>query len=446
MEEKRLEIITKTTDNGIKCKERERGKGRRALLLAIGFWIQGLRCYPWMGVIFFLKDGLHVDPSTLQILQNSANLPMVAKPFYGLLSDSFYIFGQHRIPYIACGAFLQAVSWFAIASIPPSSITFFTITINLLLGNLGAAIAEVANDAVVAECAKQPTGADLQSFAWVAGAFGGIMGNLLGGISIERLSSRTMFLLFGILLTLQFFFTISVNERSLDLPKNKSNHGIKKQLSDLLLVLRKPEIYQPISWFAASCAIIPALTSTMFYFQTQHLNIESSTLGISKVYGQVAMLTWGIVYNRRLKSIPPRKLISTIQATMAVLMLSDSLFVTGFYHKIGIPDSLYVIFVSGVLEVLYYFKNLPFSVLMAKLCPPGCEGSLMAFVMSTIALSYIASGYIGVALASYIEVTENDFSGLRKALWIQAACTVVPLFWCSLIPAGPKVGVGKKEK
>ncbi|KAL7585039.1 probable folate-biopterin transporter 7 [Lactuca sativa] len=454
--EKRLEIITKTTtNNGIKCKERERAqqRGRRGMLLGIGFWMQGFRCYPWMAVIFFLKDGLHVDPSTLQILQNSANLPMVAKPFYGLLSDSFYISGQHRIPYIACGAFLQAVSWFSIASLPPSSISFFTITINLLLGNLGASIVEVANDAVVAECAKQPAGnsassssSDLPSFAWVAGSIGGVMGNLLGGISIERFSSQTMFLFFGILLTLQFFFTISVNEKSLNLPKSKSNHGIRKQFLDLLLVLRKPEIYQPISWFAASYAIIPALTGTMFYYQTQHLNIESSVLGMSKVFGQVAMLTWGIVYNRRLKSIPPRKLISIIQAILAILMVSDSLFVSGFYHRIGIPDSLYVIFVSGVLEVLYYFKTLPFSVLMAKLCPPGCEGSLMAFVMSSIALAFIISGYIGVALASYVEITETDFSGLRKALLIQAACTVVPLFWSSFIPESPKVEIGKKEE
>lgn len=75
----------------------------RKMILGIGFWVQGMRCFPWLGVSFFLKDGLKLDPSTLQILQVSANLPMVAKPFYGILSDSFYIFGQHRLPYIAIG-------------------------------------------------------------------------------------------------------------------------------------------------------------------------------------------------------------------------------------------------------------------------------------------------------------------------------------------------------
>lgn len=78
-------------------------EGMRKLLLGLGFLVQGFRCFPWMAVNFFLKDGLKVDPSTLQILQSSANLPMVAKPLYGILSDSFYIFGQHRVPYIAFG-------------------------------------------------------------------------------------------------------------------------------------------------------------------------------------------------------------------------------------------------------------------------------------------------------------------------------------------------------
>ncbi|KAJ0694721.1 putative MFS transporter superfamily, biopterin transporter family [Helianthus annuus] len=416
-------------------------KRRREMLLGLGFWIQGFRCFPWMAVIFFLKDGLHVDPSTLQILLNSANLPMVAKPFYGLVSDSFYFFGQHRIPYIAGGALLQALSWFAIASSPSSTISFFTISIYLLLGNLGAAIVEVANDAVVAECAKQPTtnnnSADLQSFAWVAAAIGGISGNLLGGLSVDQFSPRAMFLFFGILLILQFFITVSVSEKSLDLPKNHSKHDIRSQFSELLLVLRRPEIYQPIIWFSVSFAVIPALTGSMFYYQTQHLNIESSVLGISKVFGQITMLLWGVVYKRHLKSLPPRTLIASIQGTMACLMVSDALFVNGFYRSLGIPDSLYVVVVSGFLEVVYYFKILPFSILMAKLCPPGCEGSLMAFVMSTIALAFIVSGYIGVTLASWV-VTETDVSGLRNALVIQAVCTIVPLLWSSYIPDSPR--------
>ncbi|XP_062147434.1 probable folate-biopterin transporter 7 [Alnus glutinosa] len=412
-------------------------------LLGFGFWVQGFRCFPWMAVNFFLKDGLNVDPSTLQLLQNSANLPMVAKPLYGVVSDAVYVAGQHRIPYIAVGALLQAVSWLAIAMLSPSSTSIFSITLYLLLSNLGASIAEVANDAIVAEVGKQLTSSskssqpsssgELQSYVWMASSAGGVLGNLIGGIAIDRCSPQTIFLFSGLLLALQFFITISVRESSLNLPKSAADAGIRKQLSDLSVALRKPEIAYSLTWFAASYAMIPALTGTMFFYQTQYLKIESSVLGLSKVFGQAAMLLWSIIYNRYLKSVPPRKLISAIQVLMAVFMISDVLFVKGFYRQMGVPDSAYVVIFSGLLEVLFFFKILPFTVLIAQFCPPGCEGSLMAFVMSAIALAFIVSGYLGVALASYVGVTGNDFSGLPLGLLIQAVCTILPLYWSSCI-------------
>ncbi|XP_023007022.1 probable folate-biopterin transporter 7 [Cucurbita maxima] len=410
-------------------------------VLGLGYWVQGFRCFPWMAVNFFLKDGLNVDPSTLQLLQNSANLPMVAKPLYGILSDAVYISGQHRIPYIAIGAFLQAVSWIPIAIMSPSSISVLTISIYLLLSNLGASVAEVANDAIVAEAGKhsissknsgKSSSGELQAFVWVASSAGGILGNLLGGITIDRFSPQAMFLFFGILLSLQFFLTIIVHERSLNLPRSSTNAGVKKQLSELLTVLKTPEIAYSLTWFAASYSIIPALTGTMFFYQTEHLKIESSVLGISKVLGQAALLLWGVIYNRHLKSVPSRKLISSIQVSMAVFMISDMLFVKGFYRDMGVPDFVYVVLFSGLSEVLLFFKILPFSVLIPQLCPPGCEGSLMAFVMSAIALAFIVSGCLGVALASYVGVTASNFSGLPHGLIIQAICTLLPLScsWC----------------
>lgn len=333
------------------------------------------------------------------------------------------------------------MSWLAIAILSPSSITI--ISIYLLLSNLGASIAEVANDAIVAEVGKQPASSskktrspssgDLPSFVWMASSAGGVLGNLLAGVAIGRISPQIMFLFFGLLLTVQFLVTISVHESALDLPKTVTKAGIRKQLSDLLSALKRPEIANSIIWLAASYAVIPALTGTMFFYQTQYLKIDTSVLGISKVFGQAAMLLWGMVYNRHLKSVPPRKLMSAIQAMMALFIVSDILFVKGVYKTMGVPDSLYVVIFSGVLEVLFFFKILPFSVLMAQLCPPGCEGSLIAFVMSAIALALIISGFLGVALASSVGVTGDDFSGLPLGLTIQVVCTLLPLFRSSWI-------------
>ena len=78
-------------------------EARRRMVIGVGFWVQGFRLFPWLGVNFFLKDGMGVAASSLQILQASANLPMVAKPLLGLLSDAVPIRGHRRLPYVAIG-------------------------------------------------------------------------------------------------------------------------------------------------------------------------------------------------------------------------------------------------------------------------------------------------------------------------------------------------------
>ncbi|ESQ27521.1 hypothetical protein EUTSA_v10018559mg [Eutrema salsugineum] len=437
--------------------------GRIRWLLGFGFFVQGFRGFPWLGANFFLTDELRVNPSVLQLLQNSANLPMVAKPIYGIVSDAVYFFGQHRIPYIAFGALLQAISWLAIAFLSRSNVSILALSLYLLLSNLGASIVEVANDAIVAEAGKQnnpssssqvsssssssSSSGELPSFVWMAASLGGILGNLLGGIAIKTISAQSTFLVFGFLALVQFFVTINIREKSLNLPKNPSPSGIRNHLSDLSRVLRKPEISYSIAWIALSTAVVPVLTGTMFFYQTKFLKIDASLVGISKVFGQIASLLWGVAYNRWLKSTPPRKLITAIQVTIAVFVISDLLFVKGVYRDLGVPDSVYVIFFSGILETLFYFKTLPFTVLMTRLCPPGCEGSLMAFVMSAIALAFIVSGYLGIVLASFVGVTVDDFSGFTRGLAIEAICVGVPLVLTSWIydETETKEKVKKKE-
>lgn len=341
------------------------------------------------------------------------------------------------------------MSWLAIAILAQSGVSITTITIYLLLSNLGASIAEVTNDAIVAEASKQQPppppsskphqrssfSGELQSFVCMASSLGGVFGNLLGGLTIHRVSPEKMFLLFGLIASLQFFLTISIHESSLNLPtsssSSSSNVGFRKQLSKLKVALQDPAITRSLTWFAASYAVIPTLAGTMFFYQTEHLKIDSWGLGMSKVVGQAAMLAWSIVYDRWMQRMALRKVIAGVQVMMAVLMVSDVLFVKGVYRSVGVADLLYVVLVSGVLETMFFAKILPFTVVMARVCPEGCEGSLMALMGSAIALALILSGYLGVALAGLVG---DDFSGFPKALLIQAACTLLPLYWSSCIP------------
>jgi MFS family permease len=338
-------------------------------------------------------------------------------------------------------ALLQAISWLAIALW--QDISLQVLTIFLLLSNFGASICEVANDAIVAEAGKIVTSSSgsgqLQSFAWMFGSSAGALGNLLGGIALSYFSPKIMFLFFAILLLLQFFTTVAIPESSLKLPKAATPTNlsaltsIRKQVKELSCALSMPEMFWSIIWFTVSYAVIPFLLGTMFFYQTEVLRLDSSVIGLSKVFGQVALLAWSMSYNKYFKMMSARKVLSVLQFVTALIMLSDVLFVQGIYRKVGIPDSIYTIVFSGLLEGLMFFKVLPFSVHIAKLCPAGCEGSVMAFVMSALALATIVSGYLGVALAAFMGVSGNDFSALPACLLIEAACTMLPLCCSSLI-------------
>ena len=96
---RRRKMVSKESGEEEMRRRRRRIRG----FLGLGFCVQGFRCFPWTAIVFFLKDSLNASPSTLQLLQNSANLPMVGKPLYGVVSDAVYVGGQHRIPYIAVG-------------------------------------------------------------------------------------------------------------------------------------------------------------------------------------------------------------------------------------------------------------------------------------------------------------------------------------------------------
>jgi MFS family permease len=336
-------------------------------------------------------------------------------------------------------ALLQAISWLSIALWPAISLPILTMF--LLLSNFGASICEVANDAIVAEAGKQATSSSgsgqLQSFAWMFGSSAGALGNLLGGIALSYFSPRVMFLFFAILLLLQFINTVAIPESSLKLPKAATNlsaiSSIRRQIKELSCALCMPDMFWLIIWFSVSYAVIPFLLGTMFFYQTEVLRLDSSVIGLSKVFGQVALLAWSMSYNKYFKTMSARKVLSVLQFVTALVMLSDVLFVQGIYRKIGVPDSIYTIVFSGLLEGLMFFKVLPFSVHVVKLCPAGCEGSVMAFVMSALALATIFSGYLGVALAAFMGVSGDNFSALPTCLLIEAACTMLPLCWSTLI-------------
>ncbi|KAK8703937.1 hypothetical protein V6N13_047577 [Hibiscus sabdariffa] len=349
-------------------------------LCGLGYWVQGFRCFPWLALNFHMAHDLNLNPSTLQLVQNFGNLPMVAKPLFGILSDALYIGGAHRIPYICIGVAGQALP---------------ALMACVLLSNMGAAITEVAKDALITEYGQKTRITGLQSYAFMALAAGGILGNLLGGYFLLKLPSRMMFLVFSAILSLQLAVSASAREEHLGLPPplghipsgQSISENIRKQLSDLMIAISEDSIFRPLTWIVASIAMVPILSGSIFCYQTQCLHLDPSVIGMSRVIGQLMLLSLTVLYNRYWKQIPMRKLIGAVQ-----------IFAT-------------CNFVSA-----------------------GLEGSLTSFLASALCLSSIVSGFSGVGLASSFGIKSGDYSKLTVGILIQFLAALLPLGWIHRVP------------
>ncbi|XP_055813768.1 probable folate-biopterin transporter 8, chloroplastic isoform X1 [Solanum dulcamara] len=426
-----------------------------AILCGVGYSVQGFRCFPWLALNFHMAYGMNMHPSTLQLVQIFGTLPMVAKPIFGILSDAVYIGGAHRIPYISLGVFLQVLAWGQLALTSAASEALPALMACVLLSNIGASITEVAKDALVAEYGKKNKMPGLQSYAFIASAAGGILANLIGGYFLLKTQQpKLMFLAFSAVLALQLVVTSATREGSLGLAQS-SNYSVvrepiteifRKQYSDLMVAVTDESIARPLIWIVMSILAVPVLSGSIFCYQTQCLNLDPSVIGMSKVIGQLLLLSLTVFYDRFGKRIPMRKLIGIVQITYAASLLLDLVLVKQLNLKLGISNEWFALCFSGLAETIAIFKLLPFHVLFASLAPPGFEGSLMSFLASALCFSSVFSGVLGVSLATFLGITPGNYSSLHIGILIQFVAALLPLGWLSYVPMAQPAAEKEKKR
>uniref|UniRef100_A0A7N0URC5 Uncharacterized protein n=1 Tax=Kalanchoe fedtschenkoi TaxID=63787 RepID=A0A7N0URC5_KALFE len=171
-------------------------------------WTKQLRVsfgasFLWLICLIYFTQGfrsfLKLSPSASQFVFSIAFFPWSMKPLYGIISDCILIKGRKRIPSIFLffhGPFVTTRS------------STWNLILLVTLQNQGSAMADVVIDAMIAEAVRSERAAfagDLQSVSWFSMATGGICRSLLGGYALSNLEIRTIFLLFYVLPTIQFF-------------------------------------------------------------------------------------------------------------------------------------------------------------------------------------------------------------------------------------------------
>ena len=91
-----------------------------------------------------------------------------------------------------------------------------------------------------------------------------------------------------------------------------------------------------------------------------------------------------------------------VQVAYCVIGLLDIIIVCRWNVKMGIPDHMFVIGDEAVTDVIGRLQLMPFMVLSARLCPPGIEGTVFAFLMSLSNFGATCASWAGALLLQYM--------------------------------------------
>ncbi|CAA7025886.1 unnamed protein product [Microthlaspi erraticum] len=461
-------------------------------LVCLIYFTQGFRSFVWTAVSYQLKDRLQLSPSASQFVFTVSFFPWSIKPLYGIISDCIPIGGKKRTPYLVISTVLSLVPWVMLGLDSTSRSSSLYLMILLTVQNIGSAMADVVVDAMIAEAVrleKASFAGDLQSISWFAMAVGGICGSLLGGYALTNLNIETIFLLFTVLPALQLLSCTLVEEipasnelldsngfeeKSYDNysdtkksnikrrkgKKKKSGKGAssygksvtqKKQSKskslgsqlfqslraatfELCRAFKQPMILRPMAWFFIAHITVPNLSTVMFYYQTEVLQLDASFLGTARVVGWSGLMLGTFVYNRYLTNMTLRKSLLFAHIGLSITILLDMVLVSRANVGYRVSDKTMVLFGSALADAINQLKFMPFLILSGRLCPPGIEGTLFALFMSINNLGNTIGSFMGAGLALLLGISSGSFENMFMGLAIQVFCTYIPVLFLFLIP------------
>lgn len=218
---------------------------------------------------------------------------------------------------------------------------------------------------------------------------------------------------------------------------------LREAFKILFRTIRQPAIRQPMVWFFLAQICVPSLSTIMFYYQTNHLQLDASFLGMSRLIGWGALILGTFVYNHYLKNVQLRRIFWWTHIGLAFITLSDTILVSGLSNRLGISNKVFIVGASALGDAVNQFKFMPFLVLSGRLCEPGIEGTLFALFMSLNNLGSTLSSFFGAGLASVLRISGNQFDNFTLGICIQALCTIFPIFFLRWIPEGTGAAIQK---
>jgi predicted MFS family arabinose efflux permease len=159
------------------------------ILSASVYFTQGIEGLPSLPLTFYLKEKLHLSPSTIMYLGAITGIAWLIKPIQGFLCDN-YLSKKIWIILSLLGSILISF-YLGMVGFLPLIILIALITI----GSFNTTIRDVANDGIMCVEGKEANECGrIQSIQWTSLTIAGIIAGLIGGYIADKLNYRMAYL------------------------------------------------------------------------------------------------------------------------------------------------------------------------------------------------------------------------------------------------------------
>ena len=384
---------------------------------------QGLLCIADLSLSYMYKDDFHLSPAKVAIFNSLMTVPWIVKPLWGFISDCYPIMGKRRSPYLMIFGIIGATCWGILGA---SKLALIPTLLILSLIQVSVCFCNVIGEALVVEESQkhlhtQENASKYVSIFFGARAIGTVLTAYCGGLLLEVVPKQVVFIITAFCPILLMCTSFILQEETI-----KTDIKVTDQAELIYRFIRRKEIFMPIVFIFMFTAV-PACSDAMFFFYTNQLGFKPEFMGKMKLaygIGQVAGMT---IYINFLKNVEFKKLLVVNTFICIGISLSQLLIVTRVNEKIGIPDEIFAVFCSFIVQLIGELNMIPLLILCCKICPKNIEGSLYALLMSTINFGALVSNQSGGILMILLGITQTQFSNLWAMILITCLAMIIPL-------------------
>jgi predicted MFS family arabinose efflux permease len=334
-----------------------------------------------------LKNELHEDAATTAGFFFWIGLAWYFKPFFGIFTDAFPLFGTRRKSYILIGSTLCLSSFIALAYTPHRYAPLFLVCIanNVFMVITSTAVGGYMTEKAQALAASGRFSSIFQVAYQMAGVIGGPLGGFFAARAFGLVNFASAFVMFLPIPAALFF----LRERPIKVDSGKRIRDAKSQLAKALSA--------KTMWAAAGFSFLfyfaPGIQTALFYQQQDVLHMSTEKQGVMLfLNGIFGILTATIYGTWACKRWTLRRLLMWSIAIGAISQIGYA-----FYNSMG---AAYII--ESFWGLGWSAADMALTDLYMRATPEGSEGLGFSLMVSVRNLALFGADALGAkAMVAY---------------------------------------------